>query len=175
MVCSMLAKGGTSKKRLLQYLHKVPIRSNKVSLWTFQTTLVYNKHISPIASVPENEGRETLEIHSIPTWSVVWEDFIVLQIIQNLYLWHVIDVQCIVTAYENGPQHYWRPAGHCFTSRRPVKASCAVRTLSSCGYPLQTRASLSTRNWSKKTVWKWWLHQKVNCLSCTGLCTNFLK
>jgi hypothetical protein len=35
-----LAKGGTSKKRPLSHLHKVPTRSNKVSRWTFQTTLV---------------------------------------------------------------------------------------------------------------------------------------
>jgi hypothetical protein len=35
-----LAKGGTSKKRPSQHLHKVPIRSNKMSPRTFQTALV---------------------------------------------------------------------------------------------------------------------------------------
>jgi hypothetical protein len=36
-----LAKGGTSKKRPSPHLHKVPTRSNKVSLRTLQTALVY--------------------------------------------------------------------------------------------------------------------------------------
>jgi hypothetical protein len=35
-----LAKGGTSKKRPSPHLHKVPTRSNNVSLRTFQTALV---------------------------------------------------------------------------------------------------------------------------------------
>jgi hypothetical protein len=35
-----LAKGGTSKKRPSPHLHKVPTRSNKASLRTFQTILV---------------------------------------------------------------------------------------------------------------------------------------
>jgi hypothetical protein len=35
-----LAKGGTSKKRPSPHLHKVPIRSNKVSPRTFQAALV---------------------------------------------------------------------------------------------------------------------------------------
>jgi hypothetical protein len=35
-----LAKGGTLKKRPLLHLHKVPIRSNKVSTWTFPVVLV---------------------------------------------------------------------------------------------------------------------------------------
>jgi hypothetical protein len=36
-----LAKGGTSKKRPLPHLHKVPTRNNKVSPQNFQTALVY--------------------------------------------------------------------------------------------------------------------------------------
>jgi hypothetical protein len=36
-----LAKGGTSKKRLLPHLHKVPTQSNKVSPWTLPVALVY--------------------------------------------------------------------------------------------------------------------------------------
>jgi hypothetical protein len=36
-----LAKGGTSKKRPSPHLHKVPIRSNKVSPRTFQMALVH--------------------------------------------------------------------------------------------------------------------------------------
>jgi hypothetical protein len=35
-----LAKGGTSKKRMSPHLHKVPIRSNKVSPRTFQMAFV---------------------------------------------------------------------------------------------------------------------------------------
>jgi hypothetical protein len=39
-----LAKGGTSKTRPSQHLHKVPTRSNKVSPRTLQTALVYHPH-----------------------------------------------------------------------------------------------------------------------------------
>jgi hypothetical protein len=38
-----LAKGGTSKKRLSLYLHKVSTRSNKVSPRTLQTDVVHSK------------------------------------------------------------------------------------------------------------------------------------
>jgi hypothetical protein len=38
---ALLAKGGTSKKRLSMHHHKVPIWSNKVSPRTFQMVLVY--------------------------------------------------------------------------------------------------------------------------------------
>jgi hypothetical protein len=41
-----LAKGGNSKKRPSSHLHKVPTRSNKVSLRTFQTALVYRREWS---------------------------------------------------------------------------------------------------------------------------------
>jgi hypothetical protein len=41
-----LAKGDTSKNRPSPHLHKVPTRSNKVSPWTFQRTLVCFRSMS---------------------------------------------------------------------------------------------------------------------------------
>jgi hypothetical protein len=46
-----LAKGGTSKKRPSPHLHKVPIRSNKVSARTFQTVLLYSMLVSKATNV----------------------------------------------------------------------------------------------------------------------------
>jgi len=49
---ALLAKGGTSKKRLSPHLHKVPTQSNRVSPQTLQMALIHKKELHDLYSLP---------------------------------------------------------------------------------------------------------------------------